>query len=190
MLHEKELLLEHDKCGSPREYNYNLHAIYSSTRKQTIIIWKSHPWILVYIVLLHSVGVLLGAALVLAQVTGAAAPGLRTFDFGHRFQDWIPTEYELQEYGAKDSESKFSSMPNDENIQAWDHLIQATFFSVSQTELLKTGESINDSVLLADGGYMAGLSVYNDIYYLRRLRLFLHSDYYYDTLTETNMKYL
>ncbi|KAI0886414.1 uncharacterized protein GGS22DRAFT_128442 [Annulohypoxylon maeteangense] len=53
-----------------------------------------------------------------------------------------------------------------------------------------TGESIDDSVLLADGGYLAGLGVYHNIHCLRRLRLFLHSNYYYGNLSETNMEYL
>lgn len=37
---------------------------------------------------------------------------------------------------------------------------------------------------------MAGLGVYHDIHCLRRLRLFLHSDYYYGELTEVNKEYL
>lgn len=49
---------------------------------------------------------------------------------------------------------------------------------------------MNDSVPLADRGYMVGLSVYHNIHCLRRLRLFLHSDYYYENLTEVNMQYL
>ena len=61
---------------------------------------------------------------------------------------------------------------------------------MSESDLQKTGESINDSVLLTDGSYIAGLGVYHEIHCLRRLRLFLHSDYYYDTLTDTNMQYL
>jgi hypothetical protein len=64
------------------------------------------------------------------------------------------------------------------------------YISVPEADLVKTGETINDSVRLAKGDYIAGLPVYHDIHCLRRLRLFLHSDYYYDTLTETNLKYL
>lgn len=52
------------------------------------------------------------------------------------------------------------------------------------------GESVNDSVRLADGGYLVGFSVYHNIHCLRRLRLLVHSDYYYDDLTEANWKYL
>jgi len=57
-------------------------------------------------------------------------------------------------------------------------------------DLQKTGESVNDSVRLAAGGYIAGLGVYHNIHCLRRLRIFLHSDYYYDKLSEANMEYL
>lgn len=66
----------------------------------------------------------------------------------------------------------------------------ASFFSVSQPDLENIGESINDSVRLADGGYLVGFSVYHNIHCLRRLRLLVHSDYYYDDLTEANLRYL
>lgn len=52
------------------------------------------------------------------------------------------------------------------------------------------GESLDNAVPLASGGYIAALGVYHDIHCLRRLRLFLHSDYYYRDLTPTNVKYL
>lgn len=73
---------------------------------------------------------------------------------------------------------------------SWPKYQIATFFSASQEDLEKTGESVNDSVPLADGGYIAGLGVYHNIHCLRRLRIFLHSDYYYDNLTEANLAYL
>jgi hypothetical protein len=45
--------------------------------------------------------------------------------FDNRYPDWVPKTYELhEEYGAKDAESKYSGMPNDENTKAWDELIQ------------------------------------------------------------------
>ncbi|KAK3331274.1 hypothetical protein B0H66DRAFT_456316, partial [Apodospora peruviana] len=83
----------------------------------------------------------------------------------------------------------YAGLPNEANTKAWDDLIMPTFFSASLVDLRKTGESVNDSVRLAQGGYLAGLGVYHNIHCLRRLRIFLHSDYDYDNLTEANLKY-
>ncbi|KAF2812868.1 uncharacterized protein BDZ99DRAFT_555817 [Mytilinidion resinicola] len=114
------------------------------------------------------------------------------------------------EYASDHSSSKYSGLPNDDNTQAWDDLImrepsqrspseklfqkltqpKATFFNTSADELAQVGEEVDNSVRLADGGYIAGLGVYHDIHCLRRLRLFLHSDYYYPPLTEVNLRYL
>ncbi|KAI1269177.1 hypothetical protein F5Y18DRAFT_423420 [Xylariaceae sp. FL1019] len=112
-------------------------------------------------------------------------------NFNTRYPDWIPVSYEIRaEYAAENAPSPFMGRPNEHNTQAWDDLITPTYFSASESDMQKTGESINSSVALADGGYLAALGVYHDIHCLRRLRLFLHSDYYYDELTEANMEYL
>ncbi|KAM7218429.1 protein of unknown function (DUF3328) domain containing protein [Rhypophila decipiens] len=116
-------------------------------------------------------------------------------DFARRYgPDWVPISYELrpeQKYGAGEGMgSEFAGPPNQSNTKAWDDLITPTFFSSSLSDLQMTGESIDDSVRLAQGGYIAGLAVYHNIHCLRRLRLFLHSNYYYDTFTEANLEYL
>ena len=79
--------------------------------------------------------------------------------------------------------SEFSGLPNDNNTKAWDDLIKrtvphlspmnrkltffaATWFVASEEMLAMTGESIDNSVMLAEGGYLAGLGVYHDIHCL------------------------
>jgi len=141
-------------------------------------------------------------------------------DFDNRYADWVPVSYELRaEYALENPDSTFAGMPDAANTKAWDDLIarrfmptptlflrkkkhhlfltshllvSATYFAASLGDLQKTGESVNDSVLLArrKDHYLAGLGVYHDIHCLRRLRLFLHSNYYYDELTEVNLEYL
>jgi hypothetical protein len=45
--------------------------------------------------------------------------------FDNRYPNWIPRRYELQpEYGAGETESELSGLPNDNNTQAWDSFIQ------------------------------------------------------------------
>ncbi|KAF2648991.1 hypothetical protein K491DRAFT_735839 [Lophiostoma macrostomum CBS 122681] len=100
-------------------------------------------------------------------------------------------QYELRkEYASDHAVSEYSGLPNENNTQGWNDLIKTTWFVASKEMLAMTGESIDNSVMLADGGYLAGLGVYHDIHCLRRLRLYLHADYYYEELTEANLKYL
>ncbi|KUI70080.1 hypothetical protein VM1G_11685 [Cytospora mali] len=68
--------------------------------------------------------------------------------------------YELQREDALDKvKTEFAGMPNNTNTKAWDDLITPAFFSASKQDLEKIGESVNDSIPLADGGYIVGLSV-------------------------------
>jgi hypothetical protein len=63
---------------------------------------------------------------------------LAEFAFDNRCPDWIPRRYELQpEYGAGETESEYSGLPNDNNTQAWDSLIQRspTHCDVSRSPL-------------------------------------------------------
>ncbi|OCL14663.1 hypothetical protein AOQ84DRAFT_280564 [Glonium stellatum] len=86
--------------------------------------------------------------------------------------------------------SAYSGPPSEENNRAWETLIEPTFFGATEQELIEAGESVNDSVKLAAGGYVAALGVYHEIHCLRQLRLFLYSDVYYPNLTQANIKYL
>ncbi|KAK9419076.1 putative Tat pathway signal sequence [Seiridium unicorne] len=143
-----------------------------------------------YLLVLHLLCFCLVVALFLT-VSHISNLDLAMLDFDSRYPDWVPISYELlHENPLENPQSKFDGMPNEANTKAWDDLITPTFFSVSEAELQKTGESVNDSVRLAKGGYMAGLGVYHNIHCLRRLRLYLHAEYYYDSFTAANMDYL
>ncbi|KUI54509.1 hypothetical protein VP1G_10666 [Cytospora mali] len=73
-------------------------------------------------------------------------------DYDNCYPDWISVSYELQREDALDKvKTEFSGMPDDANTKAWDDLITPTFFSAYKQDLKKIGESVNDSVPLADG---------------------------------------
>ncbi|OCL09074.1 hypothetical protein AOQ84DRAFT_291950, partial [Glonium stellatum] len=95
------------------------------------------------------------------------------------------------EYATDHSKySVYSGPPNEANNQAWENLIQPTFFAATEREIIWAHGTVSDSVKLATGGYIAALGVYHEIHCLRQLRLFLYSDVYYPNLTEANVRYL
>ncbi|KAM7186870.1 protein of unknown function (DUF3328) domain containing protein [Naviculisporaceae sp. PSN 640] len=144
-----------------------------------------------YLIILHIACLFLGAYTICIWIPGLATHEDQLLDYDRRYPDWVPISYELhREDEMSAGASKYAGLPNESNTKAWDDLIIPTFFSASLEDLQKTGESIDDSVRLAQGGYIAGLAVYHNIHCIRRLRLFLHSDYYYRNLTEANMEYL
>ncbi|KAK4212131.1 hypothetical protein QBC37DRAFT_425467 [Rhypophila decipiens] len=151
-----------------------------------------------YLILLHLICLsLLGWLFLLGKFNAgmSSRQGLEMLDFDNRYKDWVPVTYELRaENALENPPSDFMGMPNEKNTKAWDELITPTYFAASRQDLQKTKESINDSVLLGHPHngeyYLAGLGVYHDIHCLRRLRLFLHSNYYYDRLTDVNLQYL
>ncbi|KAF2015189.1 hypothetical protein BU24DRAFT_482779, partial [Aaosphaeria arxii CBS 175.79] len=108
-----------------------------------------------------------------------------------------------------DNYTKYSGPPTHENTKAWENLIphkhhyitfrnfmysyskiSATFFSLSEDELRASGESLHDSVQLADeDGYLAALGVYHELHCLRQVRLYLYRDTYFGNLTEANLEW-
>ncbi|KAI1753270.1 hypothetical protein F4782DRAFT_545880 [Xylaria castorea] len=151
----------------------------------------AHYFLSAYSVTLHLVCLSLAAALLWKSVLGSGRKDIGILDFDNRYPSWIPVFYEVrEEYAAENEPSPFMGRPNVQNTKAWDDLITPTYFSASYADMQKTGESINSSVSLVDGGYLASLNFYYNKHCLRRLRLFLHINYYYDELTEDNMQYL
>jgi hypothetical protein len=43
---------------------------------------------------------------------------------------------------------------------------EATFFAATEAELLRAGANVEESVKLAEGGYLASLGVYHEIHCL------------------------
>jgi hypothetical protein len=81
------------------------------------------------------------------------------------------------------TKSAYAGYPNESNNKAWEELIYRTyisssssrtekvtelamFFNATATEVLKAGNSISESVLLAEGGYVSALGVYHELHCL------------------------
>ncbi|KAK9780442.1 putative Tat pathway signal sequence [Seiridium cardinale] len=193
---EKASLLHDEECSLPDDQSLDQRRVASfslDSARQSLDHRGSHSLSFLfrgYLLVLHLLCFCLVVALFLT-VSRTSNLDLAMLDFDSRYPDWVPISYELlHENPLENPQNKFDGMPNQANTKAWDDLITPTFFSVSEAELQKTGESVNDSVRLAKGGYMAGLGVYHNIHCLRRLRLYLHAEYYYDNFTAANMDYL
>ncbi|KAF2113245.1 hypothetical protein BDV96DRAFT_648217 [Lophiotrema nucula] len=113
-------------------------------------------------------------------------------NWDNRYSNWVPVEWEVRKENALDDDavSEFTGLPNDNNTKAWDDLILPSFFSITEAEGNMLGENLENAARLKSGGYLAAIGAYHDLHCIRRLRLFLHSNYYYRDLTDENMAYL
>ncbi|KAI1824327.1 hypothetical protein F4861DRAFT_506432 [Xylaria intraflava] len=194
LLYDESADLE-DELPQPQPLRGMIHRFFRSRNYSTgesTTHLRAHLFLSMYSVVLHLLCFSMAAYLLWQTISSPDNKDqVILANFDHRYPDWIPVSYEVRdEYAAENEPSPFMGRPNEQNTKAWDDLITPTYFSASHADLVKTGESINSSVVLADGGYLAGLGVYHDIHCLRRLRLFLHSNYYYDELTADNIEYL
>ncbi|CAI6328930.1 unnamed protein product [Periconia digitata] len=85
------------------------------------------------------------------------------------------------------SHSAFTGTPNNANTKAWEDLLLPGFFNATAEEITSVGASIDESVKVDDGGYLASLHVYHDIHCLRRLRLWLYRDHFYPHIDPTRV---
>ncbi|PVI03215.1 hypothetical protein DM02DRAFT_521275 [Periconia macrospinosa] len=88
------------------------------------------------------------------------------------------------------SYTAFSGPPNEDNIHAWEDLIQPTFFSATEQELVNSGVQVDNAVQLREGGYLASLGVHHQLHCLRQFRLFLYQETFYPNLTQPHKRYL
>ncbi|KAI3325574.1 hypothetical protein HD806DRAFT_490702 [Xylariaceae sp. AK1471] len=183
LLYDEDLISDNN-MSEPRPLHGKIYRFFRSQEYWTSLATTHllvHSFLSTYSVLLNVLCFSLAAALLWKSGPGSGSTDVGILGFENRHPYWIPVSYEARdEYVAE----------NEQNTKAWDDLMSPTYFSASHADLQKAGESINSSVFLVDGGYLAGLGVYHDIHCLRRLRLFLDSNGYYDELTEENMEYL
>ncbi|KAI0486504.1 hypothetical protein F4859DRAFT_470572 [Xylaria cf. heliscus] len=114
----------------------------------------------------------------------------------NRGRSWSPADdvldYELVQidgigtYGR----STYAGPPSPEQDAAWDDLVRPSFFRASLEDMENAGESIDDAVKIADGGYVAELGVYHELHCLRHLRFYLYREHYYPNLTATQEEYI
>ncbi|KAI1191418.1 hypothetical protein F5B17DRAFT_426584 [Nemania serpens] len=109
---------------------------------------------------------------------------------------WSPVQgfvgYEVRKpkassYGKHDV---LGGPPTEEQDNAWDHLVNGSFFNASLDEFLRAGESLENLVELTDGGFLASIGVYHELHCIRQLRLYVYKDIYYPRLNNAENWYL
>lgn len=72
---------------------------------------------------------------------------------------------------------KFVGNPSTEMDQAWHDLLSGTAIRFSEQELIMANNAT--SIRLQDGGYVAGLGISHSLHCVKRIKQYLHPDYYY-----------
>ncbi|KAI1775460.1 hypothetical protein F4818DRAFT_441556 [Hypoxylon cercidicola] len=98
-------------------------------------------------------------------------------------QEFIEYEVQKSKAGKYGKDEAFGGPPTDEQDEAWDYLINGSFFNASLEELQRAGEETSDLAELTDGGYLASIGVYHELHCLRQIRLYVYKDIYYPHMT-------
>ncbi|KAI2464124.1 hypothetical protein F4781DRAFT_414162 [Annulohypoxylon bovei var. microspora] len=72
---------------------------------------------------------------------------------------------------------KFVGQPRPEMDQAWHDLLSATAIRLSEDELLLANNAT--SIKHKDGGYVGGLGISHSLHCVKRIKQYLHPEYYY-----------
>ncbi|KAI2630916.1 hypothetical protein GGR54DRAFT_176530 [Hypoxylon sp. NC1633] len=105
-------------------------------------------------------------------------------------QEFIKYEVRPAKAPGYGKDQKFAGPPTEEQDDAWDYIIDGSFFNATIDELEKAGEDLDDLAELTDGGYLASIGVYHELHCLRQLRLYVYRDIYYPNLTHRGDMYL
>ncbi|KAI0886763.1 uncharacterized protein GGS22DRAFT_186836 [Annulohypoxylon maeteangense] len=73
--------------------------------------------------------------------------------------------------------SKFLGNPRLELDKAWHGLLNGTAIHISEEDVLRVHAS--NAVRLKDGGYIGGLGVMHSLHCIKRIKQYLHPEYYY-----------
>ncbi|ORX96234.1 hypothetical protein BCR34DRAFT_549408 [Clohesyomyces aquaticus] len=74
----------------------------------------------------------------------------------------------------------YNGVPNKENDDSWRQLVKPTYFSVREQEMESANMPMSDAIQLEEGGYLGALAVYHQLHCLRRLRVYLYKEAYYN----------
>lgn len=72
---------------------------------------------------------------------------------------------------------KFMGQPRPELDQAWHDLLDGTLIRLTEEDLLLSNNAT--SIKHKDGGYVGGLGISHSLHCLKRIKQYLHPDYYY-----------
>ncbi|KAI1630543.1 hypothetical protein F4809DRAFT_636470 [Biscogniauxia mediterranea] len=89
-----------------------------------------------------------------------------------------PVSY-INRYLTSDPDTpKFMGKPRPELDEAWHNLLAGTMIRYSEEELFLANNST--SVRHIEGGYVGGLGISHSLHCLKRLKQYIHPDYYYN----------
>ncbi|KAK4170117.1 hypothetical protein QBC43DRAFT_249171 [Cladorrhinum sp. PSN259] len=136
-----------------------------------------------YLLLASSITIVLAIAGVAAYKLQACTAGFSCpiFPTNHGGVDIpyspAPVKY-VNKYLVGDPDTpKFLGEPRPEMDQAWHELLDGTLIRYSASELIKANNAT--SVAHKDGGYVGGLGISHSLHCIKRIKQYLHPDYYY-----------
>ncbi|KAI0135022.1 hypothetical protein F4814DRAFT_443850 [Daldinia grandis] len=89
----------------------------------------------------------------------------------------VPLNYVNRYLESSPDASSFMGHPRPELDQAWHNLLEGTLIRLSEDELLLANNA--SSIRHKDGGYVGGLGVSHSLHCLKRIKQYLHPNYYY-----------
>lgn len=81
---------------------------------------------------------------------------------------------------------KFMGKPRPEMDEAWHELLSGTLMRFSTSEMALADAITNNTLTHKDGGYVAGLGVSHNLHCIKRLKQYMHQDYFYPNLTSAS----
>ncbi|KAI1088570.1 hypothetical protein F5B19DRAFT_485828 [Rostrohypoxylon terebratum] len=88
-----------------------------------------------------------------------------------------PANYVNRNLTSDFSGSRFMGYPRPELDKAWHDLLNGTAIRISEEEVLLINAT--NVVRLKEGGYIGGLGVMHSLHCLKRIKQYLHPEYYY-----------
>ncbi|RDA88978.1 hypothetical protein CP532_0703 [Ophiocordyceps camponoti-leonardi (nom. inval.)] len=147
----------------------------------------THPLFRIYFCIVHGL-------LIAVLLWSWRQPRFEPDSISIKGRTWSPAnrflEYEVDDrvVAIHGEHSVYAGPPSTEQEEAWNALVQPTYFNLSRDELEKTGEPTDRIVEAVAGGYMASLGVYHEIHCLRELRYWIYRDKYHPNINSTEAR--
>ncbi|KAK4206825.1 hypothetical protein QBC37DRAFT_476789 [Rhypophila decipiens] len=151
-------------------------------------VWRRRFNILLF-TLLTTIALLIGAGIYAVMVLGplgssdtctCVAPGSIPVTSGVQIPYTpAPVEYVNKHIIANSyNKAKFMGHPRPELDEAWSELLAGTMMRFSDEELMLAGNAT--SIRHKEGGFVGGLGVSHSLHCLKRIKQYLHPEYYYN----------
>ncbi|KAK0609411.1 hypothetical protein B0T14DRAFT_608188 [Immersiella caudata] len=91
---------------------------------------------------------------------------------------------------AESSAWRYAGPPGYQLDQAWNELLNHSMIRLTQDEMRELGREAEGVRLTDSSGYLGQLTVYHNLHCVQRLHRFIHLDYYFPNITDTEYKLL